>query len=32
MLKASINYVGLALIAVGIGCLQVVLDKGQEED
>src|SRR5271166_5396973 len=32
MLRNSIDYVGLGLIAVGIGCLQVVLDKGQEED
>ncbi len=26
------DYWGLGLIAVGIGCLQVVLDKGQRED
>lgn len=26
------DYMGLGLITVGIGCLQVVLDKGQEED
>ena len=32
MLRNAIDYVGLGLIAVGIGCLQVVLDKGQEED
>jgi DHA2 family multidrug resistance protein len=32
MLRNAIDYVGLALIAVGIGCLQIVLDKGQEED
>jgi DHA2 family multidrug resistance protein len=32
MLRNSIDYVGLALIGVGIGCLQIVLDKGQEED
>ena len=28
----SIDYVGLGLIAVGLGCLEVVLDKGQQED
>jgi MFS transporter, DHA2 family, multidrug resistance protein len=28
----SIDYVGLALIAVGLGCLEVVLDKGQEDN
>jgi DHA2 family multidrug resistance protein len=27
-----IDYLGMALVAVGLGCLQVVLDKGQEED
>jgi MFS transporter, DHA2 family, multidrug resistance protein len=27
-----VDYVGLGLIALGIGCLQLVLDKGQEED
>ena len=27
-----IDYWGLGLIAVGIGCLQFVLDKGQEDD
>jgi DHA2 family multidrug resistance protein len=27
-----IDYMGLALIVVGLGCLQVVLDKGQGED
>jgi DHA2 family multidrug resistance protein len=32
MLRSSIDYVGLGLIGVGIGCLQVVLDKGQELD
>jgi DHA2 family multidrug resistance protein len=32
MLKNPIDYIGLGLITVGIGCLQVVLDKGQEED
>ena len=28
----KVDYVGFALVAVGIGCLQVVLDKGQEDD
>ena len=28
----GIDYIGLSLIAVGLGCLEVVLDKGQEED
>ena len=28
----GIDYVGFALIALGIGTLQLVLDKGQEED
>ena len=32
MLRNPIDYWGLGLIAVGIGCLQIVLDKGQEED
>jgi DHA2 family multidrug resistance protein len=27
-----IDYMGLGLLAVGIGCLQIVLDKGQRED
>jgi DHA2 family multidrug resistance protein len=30
--KLSIDYIGLGLIALGLGCLQVVLDKGQEDD
>ncbi len=29
---AKIDYWGLALISLGLGCLQVVLDKGQQED
>ena len=29
---ATVDYVGLGLIALGIGCLQYVLDKGQEKD
>jgi DHA2 family multidrug resistance protein len=28
----GIDYVGLGLIAIGLGCLEYVLDKGQEED
>jgi DHA2 family multidrug resistance protein len=28
----SIDYVGLAFLVVGLGCLQVVLDKGERED
>jgi DHA2 family multidrug resistance protein len=28
----KIDWLGLALIAAGLGCLEVVLDKGQEED
>jgi MFS transporter, DHA2 family, multidrug resistance protein len=31
-IKEKIDYVGLSLIVLGIGCLQVVLDKGQRED
>jgi MFS transporter, DHA2 family, multidrug resistance protein len=27
-----VDWVGLGLIAVGLGCLEVVLDKGQEDD
>ncbi len=27
-----IDYIGLALIVLGVSCLQVVLDKGQEDD
>ncbi|MDD5477700.1 MAG: DHA2 family efflux MFS transporter permease subunit [Candidatus Omnitrophica bacterium] len=30
--KEKIDYWGLALIVIGIGCLQVILDKGQRED
>jgi DHA2 family multidrug resistance protein len=29
---SQIDYVGFALVALGIGALQLVLDKGQEED
>ena len=28
----GIDYVGLGLVSLGVGCLQLVLDKGQEED
>ena len=28
----KVDYVGLGLVALGVGCLQVVLDKGQESD
>jgi DHA2 family multidrug resistance protein len=28
----KLDYVGIALLALGVGALQVVLDKGQEED
>lgn len=28
----SIDYIGLSLIALGLGALQVMLDKGQQED
>ena len=31
-IREKIDYWGLGLIVVGIGCLQVVLDKGQRED
>ena len=30
--KASVDYWGLALLVVGLGALQLVLDKGQQED
>jgi MFS transporter, DHA2 family, multidrug resistance protein len=30
--RGGIDYIGLGLVAVGLGCLQVVLDKGQRED
>jgi len=30
--KERIDYMGLGLLAIGLGCLQVVLDKGQRED
>lgn len=28
----QVDYIGFAFVALGFGCLQVVLDKGQEED
>lgn len=31
-LKMKVDYAGLLLLSVGLGCLQVVLDKGQRED
>ena len=31
-LKMKIDYWGLALLAVGLGCLQIVLDKGQQDN
>jgi len=30
--KGGIDYWGIGFLALGIGCLQVMLDKGQEED
>jgi DHA2 family multidrug resistance protein len=30
--SGGIDWLGLGLIATGLGCLEVVLDKGQEED
>jgi DHA2 family multidrug resistance protein len=30
--KRSVDYWGIGMLAVGIGALQIVLDKGQEED
>lgn len=28
----GVDYIGLALISLGLGCLQVTLDRGQDED
>jgi DHA2 family multidrug resistance protein len=28
----NVDYLGLGLVVVGLGCLQVILDKGEEED
>jgi len=30
--SAKVDYLGILLFAVGFGCLEVVLDKGQEDD
>src|SRR4051812_27536075 len=30
--SAKIDYLGMALLAIGIGALQIMLDKGQEDD
>jgi len=30
--KMKIDYMGLSLLTVGIGCLQIMLDRGQRED
>ena len=30
--KVKLDYIGIALLTLGVGALQVVLDKGQEED
>ena len=27
-----IDYIGFGLVALGLGCLQIVLDKGERED
>ena len=29
--KRSIDYIGLALITLGLGCMQVVMDRGEDE-
>jgi DHA2 family multidrug resistance protein len=29
---AKVDYLGLSLLAIGAGCLQIMLDKGQEDD
>ena len=31
-LKTKVDFVGLSLIALGLGCLQIVLDRGEDED
>ncbi|MHC1712287.1 MAG: DHA2 family efflux MFS transporter permease subunit [Solidesulfovibrio sp.] len=28
----TVDYLGLALLSLGLGCLQIVLDKGQQDD
>src|SRR5271167_864559 len=30
--KPKVDFTGLGLVAIGVGCLEVVLDKGQEKD
>lgn len=30
--KLHIDYIGLGLLSLGLGCLQIVLDKGEQED
>jgi len=30
--KISIDYIGITLIAIGLGCLQVMLDRGEDDD
>src|SRR5208337_58714 len=30
--RMKIDYFGIAFLSVGLGCLQIVLDKGQRED
>jgi len=30
--RVHIDYIGLGLLSVGLGCLQIVLDKGQRDD
>jgi len=30
--QAEVDYIGILLVAVGFGCLEVVLDKGERED
>jgi len=31
-MKLKIDYLGIMLLAIGLGCLQIVLDKGQSEN
>ncbi len=30
--KISVDYIGIGLIAIGLGCLQVMLDRGEDDD
>jgi DHA2 family multidrug resistance protein len=30
--KISIDYIGITLIGIGLGCLQVMLDRGEDDD